>query len=226
MPKPLPDPSQRLKNDKHEHFARLRSIGTDVLRAYEQAGYSPDRKNANKLDARPEIEARVRALMAPTLAKLDITRERWMQEVAAIGFSDIRDAIQWSTNEGEDVDNPDGGEVLVIKHVYSHRGRFTDSKDLTPVQAAAIQSAKIKPDGEIELKMHAKAPALRMMGEALRVLGRHQRGDEDDPNMPAAGERSPAQITDELTKLFNGALEEHKDRMQHARLIEGTATEE
>lgn len=226
MPKPLPDPSQRLKNDKHEHFARLRSIGTDVLRAYEQAGYSPDRKNANKLDARPEIEARVRALMAPTLAKLDITRERWMQEVAAIGFSDIRDAIQWSTSEEEDVDNEDGGEVLVIKHVYSHRGRFTDSKDLTPMQAAAIQSAKIKPDGEIELKMHAKAPALRMMGEALRVLGRHQRGDEDNPALPPAGERSATETMDELRKLFERSLGEQEERAANARLIEGTATEE
>lgn len=226
MAKPPPDPSQRLKNDQHEHFARLRSIGTDVLTAYEQAGYSPDRKNAKKLDARPDIEARVRALMAPTMAKLDVTRERWLQEVSAIAFSDIRDAIQWTTHTDEEVDNPDGGEILVIKHIHSHRGTFTNSSDLTPMQAAAIQSAKIKPDGEIELKMHSKVPALRMMGEALRVLGRHQRASEDDPNLPAAGERSPAQITDELRALFNKSLEEHEERSAHARLIEGTATEE
>lgn len=226
MAKPAPDPAQRLKNEKHEHFARLLSIGTPLGQAYEAAGYAPDAKNARKLAAKPEIEARVNALMAPTLQRLDVTRERWLKEISAVAFSDIGEVMEWSTETEQEVDNDDGGEVLVIKHIHSHKGRLISSKDLKPEQRAMIQSVKVKADGEIEMKLHPKVPALRILGEAMRVLGNHQRATEDESDLPPAGERSATEITDELRKLFEKSLHEQEERAAHARLIEGTATEE
>jgi hypothetical protein len=217
----MADGKVRLDNPKWEHFAQLVSGGTSATLAYEQAGFAPDRKNALKLAKKPEIVARIDALLQPVMQRFEITRERWAQEVSALAFSDIGEIIEWQTDTVQDVDNDDGGDVMVIRHIHTHKGTYRPSRELSPHVRAAIQSIKITADGDIEAKMHPKLGALRLLGESLRLLGRNQRADEDPGQVPA-GERSAS----ELRALFERSLKEHEDRSVHARLIEGSATEQ
>jgi len=226
MPKADVDPKKPLTNPKWEHFAQLLSAGTALAVAYEQAGFQPDAKNARKLAIKPEVAQRVEALQIPVLLRIGVSRQRWLDEVAALAFSDITEILEWQTDTEETFDNDDGGEVLIVKHIHSHKARFRKSSELPPNVRAMIQSVKVSAEGDIEVKLHPKIAALKLLGESMRLLGRHQKADEDPDGTPPPDERSATEITDELTALFAKALNEKQDRAADARLIEGTSTSE
>ena len=58
------DPSQPLDSQKCERFCAFIISGQSAQDAYELAGYTPDRRKALRLRARPEVDARINCLMA------------------------------------------------------------------------------------------------------------------------------------------------------------------
>lgn len=73
-----------LSNARYEKFAQELAAGKSQTEAYEAAGYKPDRGNATKLAARPEIQARVQQITAKSAVRAEVTLAGLIEEAAAI----------------------------------------------------------------------------------------------------------------------------------------------
>ena len=71
---------QPLPNFRYEAFAQARAKGARLEDAYEDAGFTPDRANASRLAARPEIADRIAELRAEYAASTTVSHD------TAIGF--------------------------------------------------------------------------------------------------------------------------------------------
>lgn len=98
------------------------------------------------------------------------TRTRIVDELAKIAFSDIRKAVEWHGDLVREKDNPDGGDVLVIKEIFSNHVRLIDSAQLDADTAAAIAEVKQSPTGGLSIKFHDKLAALDKLGRALNLF--------------------------------------------------------
>lgn len=113
-----------LKNPKHERFAQLLAKGSTADDAYVGAGFSANRGNATRLKANESVEKRVQELMVAGAEKAGVTVERVMQELAKIGFSDIRKAFTESggLKRPEEWDDEFAGSVASVKVVTRQSG--------------------------------------------------------------------------------------------------------
>lgn len=160
-----------LKNSKHERFAQNLAAGMSQADAYEDAGYKPHRGNASTLAQDKNILERVQELFdkrdyidakatEKAIEKLAITKEAVLAELAKIGFADIRKAVSWRGNLTRETDNPDGGDVLVIREVTNQQVRLIDSDQIDDDTAAAIAEVRQSPTGGLSIKLHDKKGAL------------------------------------------------------------------
>jgi phage terminase small subunit len=157
-----------LKNAKHELFAQELAKGVSASEAYVRVGYKPDDGNASKLSTK--VQDRVQEITSLAAAKCGVTIERVVTELAKIGFADIRKAVDWSGVLVTEEDNPDGGDVLVIKHIHSSHVRLISAADLDDDTAGAIAEVKQSPTGGLSLKLHDKRAALVDLGKHLGMF--------------------------------------------------------
>lgn len=148
--------------ERQRRFCDEYLIDFNGTQAYYRAGYNAKRdvvaaNGSRNLLANPDVQAYIQARQAEIRKQTDITRERVLRELAAIGFSDVTDYIQVSGNE-----NPN---VII---------RPTD--DIPVEKRAALAGIKQGRYG-IEIKLHDKLRALeqisRIMGY-IREIGDHQ----------------------------------------------------
>lgn len=90
-----------LSNPKHERFAQALAAGESASAAYVTAGYAANEGNAGRLNRNEQVQARVSELLNKAAEKVGITQERVLNELAKIGFSDIRKVF-----------NEDGSAIL------------------------------------------------------------------------------------------------------------------
>lgn len=159
-----------LGNPRHERFAQELAKGETADEAYQSAGYTPDRGNASRLTANDSIQGRVREILDRGAERAAITEEMVLRELAKIGFSDIRKAIKWNGHLITEEDQPDGGDVLVVKTIVNNHVALIDSDDLDDATAAAISKISQNATGGISLQMHDKRAALVDIGKHLRMF--------------------------------------------------------
>lgn len=170
-----------LKNARHEAFAQELAKGKTADEAYRIAGFKPNRGNAATLKQKQSISKRVSELLEweqtverkateKAIDKLAITKERVLAELAKIGFSDIRKAIKWQGSLVTEEDNPDGGDVLVIKNVVTNNVQLVSSDEIDDDTAAAIAEISQNSTGGIKLKLHDKKAALVDIGKHLGMF--------------------------------------------------------
>lgn len=159
-----------LKNAKHERFAQEVAKGKAASEAYVIAGYAYNEGNAVRLKGNEKVQARIEEILSEAAERAGITIERVATELAKIGFSDIRKAVDWSGELVEEADNPDGGDVLVIKHIHSSHVRLISAKDIDDDTAAAIAEVRQSPTGGLSIKMHDKRAALVDLGKYLGMF--------------------------------------------------------
>lgn len=113
-----------LKNPKHERFAQLLAQGKNASEAYVAAGYKGDRTAASRLSTKVNLQARVQELVNASAEKAGITVDRVMNELAKIGFSDIRKAFTESggIRRPEEWDDEFAGAVASVKVVTRQSG--------------------------------------------------------------------------------------------------------
>jgi phage terminase small subunit len=70
-----------LKNAKHELFAQALAKGMSAIRAYEAAGYKPDRGAASRLSANVSISVRLNELLEKAAERTLVTVERVTAEL-------------------------------------------------------------------------------------------------------------------------------------------------
>lgn len=164
-----------LKNPKREAFAlecaAMAKSGKTLDECYVSAGYKSGPKNAQRLRGKEGIRSRIEEIQRPAAQKVSASIDRWVQEVVAIATSDLRKAVEWNGNlvEIHERSGPEDEGAEVVKHISNNRVRLIDSNKLDDATAAAISEVSQGADGSIKIKMHAKAPALEMLGKFLRA---------------------------------------------------------
>lgn len=136
-------------SEKQKRFVQEYLVDLNATQAAIRAGYSEKTaeaigyENLRKPQIRAEIEKRQKALQD----KLEITQERVLQELAAIGFA-----------KGTDYAEIVSG--VVVPH---------DTGDMSEIQKSAIVSIKQTKDG-VEIRLAGKLKALELLGKHLGVF--------------------------------------------------------
>jgi phage terminase small subunit len=170
-----------LPNPKHERFAQELAKGKSADASYVIAGYHEHRSNAAAMARKEHIVVRVAELLERArsieviateraIERLAISKERVLAELAKIGFSDIRKAVRWKSALVTEEDNPDGGEVLVIKTVVTNLVEIVPSDELDDATAAAISQVTQNINGGVTVKLHDKRAALVDIGKHLGMF--------------------------------------------------------
>lgn len=96
-----------------------------------------------------------------------ITAARVLQELARIGFADIRKIVQWRANVTEIGADPVTGEAKLrgFNEVV-----VLDSAAIDDGTAAAIAEISQTRDGAIKVKLHDKRAALALIGQHLGLF--------------------------------------------------------
>lgn len=148
---------------KQTAFVREYLVDLNASAAARRAGYSPrtaDRMGHENLK-KPEIAASVQAAMDERAKRLEVTADRVVQELAKVGFANLLDYFQL-TSEGEP---------------------FIDLSDITPEQAAALAELQVEDFVEgrgddarqvrrVKIKVADKLRALDQLAQHLGIAKR------------------------------------------------------
>ncbi len=157
---------------KQRAFVREYLIDLNATQAALRAGYSEATAKDIGCEnlAKPNIKAAIDAAMKIRADRTDITADRVLKELAKIGFADIRKAIKWQSHLINEEDNPEGGDIAVIKTIVTNQVELVGSEDLDDDTAAAISEISQNTAGGIKLKLHDKRAALVDIGKHLGMF--------------------------------------------------------
>ncbi|MDW9772563.1 terminase small subunit [Sinorhizobium meliloti] len=157
---------------KQRAFVREYLVDLNATQAAIRAGYSA--KTAKEQGARlltnVHVAAAVAAAMQLRAKRTEITADRVLQELAKIGFSDIRKAVKWQSSLITEEDNPEGGDIAVVKTVVTNNVQLVASDELDDETAAAISEISQNATGGLKVKFHDKRAALVDIGKHLGMF--------------------------------------------------------
>ncbi len=159
-------------NDRQRLFVLEYLVDRNATQAAIRAGYSE--KTAKQIGSRlltnVDVAAEIQKLGAKKAAKLEITQERVLQELAAIGFARVTDYLAVRTEPEEKLGiHPITGEVTMLPAGWFQYVKIIDTADLPEDKLAAVAGIKQGRNG-IELKLHDKPRALEMLGKHLGLF--------------------------------------------------------
>lgn len=159
-------------NDRQQLFVHEYLVDRNATQAAIRAGYSE--KTAKQIGSRlltnVDVAAEIQKRRAALSEKLEITQERVLQELAAIGFAKSTDYVEVETMPEEKLGiHPITGEVVMLPAGWCQYVKVIDTAELAPTQQAAIASIKQTAHG-VEVKLHDKARALEMLGKHLGLF--------------------------------------------------------
>lgn len=141
---------------KQERFVAEYLIDLNATQAAIRAGYSVKSARATGAEnlTKPDIQAALQEAQSKRSDRTEITQDRVLQELARIGFSDIRNAVRWGrspvSSDGEAAD-PNGLGVYPVELV--------PSEEVDDDTAAAVSEVGLTQSG-VKVKMHDKLAAL------------------------------------------------------------------
>ena len=157
---------------KQLRFVEAYLLEPNGTQAAISAGYSPNSAavEASRLLTNPKVVAELAERRRVLEIKTGITPERVLSELAKLGFSDIRQVVQWRANVTQlDEDDETGEPRLSVTNQVT----ISDSADLTDEAAAAILEVSQTKDGALKVKMHDKLGALVKIGQHLGMFKPH-----------------------------------------------------
>jgi phage terminase small subunit len=157
---------------KQRAFVREYLIDLNATQAAIRAGYSEDTARAIGSEnlTKPNIAAAIEAAMKLRAERTDITADRVLKELAKIGFSDIRKAVRWQSALVTGEDNPDGGDIAVVKTIVTNNVQMVASDEIDDETAAAIAEVSQNQGGGLKIKLHDKRAALVDIGKHLGMF--------------------------------------------------------
>ena len=150
---------------KQARFVDEYMVDLNATQAAIRSGYSPKtagdigRQLLRKTPVAIAIAERQRAVSERT----GVTVERVISELAKIGFSDIRNVVNWGDAVG--VKDPETGEVLITNGVA-----LIPASDLNEDAAACIAEISQTREGVMKVKLHDKRAALVDLGKHLGMF--------------------------------------------------------
>lgn len=170
------DSQPRELDSRERRFVSEYLIDLDACRAAIAAGYSDTMARtkaytwASNGKAKPHVYSAILKAMEAREKRTNITADRVLTELAKIGFSDIRKAVKWQSSLITEEDNPDGGDVLVVKTVVTNNVQLVASEDLDSDTAACIAEVSQNASGGMKIKLHDKRAALVDIGRHLGMF--------------------------------------------------------
>lgn len=157
---------------KQRAFVREYLIDLNATQAAIRAGYSADSASEQgyQLLRKTSVAEAISAAMALRAKRLDITADRVLQELAKIGFSDIRKVVKWQSALVTEEDNPDGGDIAVVKTIVTNQVQLVASEDLDDETAASVSEISQNVGGGMKIKLYDKRAALVDIGRHLGMF--------------------------------------------------------
>lgn len=164
---------------KQERFVAEYLVDLNATQAAIRAGYSA--KTAHSVGhenlKKPEIAKAIQEAQAKRSDRTEITQDRVLQELARIGFADIRKAVAWGRSpvdtEASEAE-PNGLGVYPVE--------LMPSSQVDDDTAAAISEVSLTQTG-VKLKMHDKLSALEKIARHLGMLNGSGASDDDAPSL-------------------------------------------
>ena len=142
-------------NTKQRVFVAEYLTDFNATAAYRRAGYTARGNsaevNASRLLRNAKVAATIDEAIEERLKALGVTSYRVLEELSRLGFSDLRDYVEWG---------PDGV-------------RLKESADLTDEAAAAVAQVSQTPSqygDSLKFKLHDKKGSLELLGKHLKLF--------------------------------------------------------
>ena len=163
----VPDPDGL--SPKQRRFVDEYAISLNATRAAIAAGYSERsaQVQSSRLLSNAMVSTALQKLLDKRAAKVGITQEMVLAELAKIGFADIRKAVTWGTTEMRVVD--DGDDESEPKTAPYHGLALKGADEIDDDTAAAISEVSEGRDG-LKVKFHDKQAALVNIGRHLGMF--------------------------------------------------------
>lgn len=153
---------------KQARFVAEYLIDLNATQAAIRAGYS--KRTANEQGSRLLTNVSVKAAIAQAQEKrarrTEITQDRVLEELAKIGFSDVRKAVNWKANVVGMVEGEDGEHRLAVTNEVC----LIDSDKIDDETAAAVAEISQNAQGGLKVKLHDKLGALTQIGRHLGMF--------------------------------------------------------
>lgn len=152
---------------KQRRFVEEYLVDLNATQAAIRAGYS--QKTAASIGEenlrKPDIAKAVSDAQKKRSERTEITQDMVLQELAKIGFSDIRKVMRWGETTIRTETDKDGEDVEVPYHGIA----LIDSSEIDDNTAAAIAEVSEGREG-LKIKMHDKKGALVDIGRHLGMF--------------------------------------------------------
>lgn len=154
---------------KQQRFVEEYLIDLNATQAAIRAGYSERSAGigGHYLLKNPKIATAIAAAQSERAKRLDISQDAVLQELAKIGFSDIRKAVSWRPNVAGLAEDPDTGEMRMA---ITNEVALVSSEDIDDATAAAIAEISQTATGGLRIKFHDKRAALVDIGKHLGMF--------------------------------------------------------
>lgn len=144
----------------HEYMTDLNATQAAIRAGYAESVAST---TAAKLMHKPHIRAAIQKRMDKRSLKTDITAERVLQELAKIGFADIKDFLRYGT-EKTVIDHSDDGQPI-----FGYK-QIVETKPSDEIDGTLVNEVSVGKDGTFKFKMHDKKTALELLGKHLKLF--------------------------------------------------------
>ncbi len=154
--------SQQL-NEKQAAFVREYAIDSNATQAAIRAGYSKATaySQGSRLLKHVEVQAALRARTTAALARLEVTDDMALQELAAIAFSNIQDYVEWDKD----------GDLVVKSSVQipRHLAAAIESIDEQVLESTNKDGSRNYKRTRRKVKLYPKLEALKLLAEYLGI---------------------------------------------------------
>lgn len=154
--------------DKQKRFVDEYLIDLNGKQAAIRAGYKEKtaEQQASRLLSNVKVQAAIKKRMEEREKRTEITQDRVLQELAKIGFADIKDFLRFGTEKTLVGYDEEDGEMVPV---YDYK-QVVEVKPSEQVDGTLISEVSISAKGVFSFKMHDKMKALDMMGKHLGMF--------------------------------------------------------
>ena len=140
-------------SDKQQRFVDEYLVDLNATQAAKRAGYAEPNKQGPRLLVNVGIKDAIDRAKAKRDARTELTQDRVVEELAKIGFSDIRNVVQWGRNPSENAESS-GDNLYPVSLV--------PSEQISDDTAATVSEVSLTQAG-VKVKMYDKMAALKLL---------------------------------------------------------------
>ena len=152
-------------NEKQKRFAKEYVKDFNGKQAAIRAGYSEvsSSSTASELLTYPKVQAAIQKEIQKRNKRIEVTQDRVVEELAKIGFSDIKDVVEWDGDSTriKDSSEVDGTIIAEITDIETFIKSIPGGKGKEPKQM--LNRTK-------KVKLHDKMKALELLARHMGML--------------------------------------------------------